>query len=261
MNTNPHIKEIHALKRQLDSDIANKLLIKLSNHVHQIMTNRKYKVSYLKEFYPKNKQLLGLNMNWGYCIKIRLRHWDDKNRFLEFNELLGTLLHELVHIKISPHDNRFYKLLGELWTEYENQLDAGFRPDGTRLEGRQLDNHDRLKMLEKRMWLGGLMGPAQKLGGTRIEASPAEAVRLATLKRIEDNKRCQHIHIDLTLEEDDQDEYEPDSTLSQNASHNGQLEDDHGVRDEPNHGKLDIIDLTDESDDTVLGKAEVIIID
>ena len=212
MNINPHIKEIQALKRQKDSDKANQLLIKLSNHVHKIMTNRGYKVLHLKEFYPKNKNLLGLNMNRGYCIKIRLRHPEDNIRFLEFNDLIGTMLHELVHNKFGPHDNKFYKLLDELWTEYEKSIGDGFMPDGVQLQGRKMDQEDRLKALEKRVWLASLMGPARKLGGGNKELSPAEMVRMATLKRIEENQRCKHV-LSLTLEESEDDEYEQDTTL------------------------------------------------
>ena len=32
-----------------------------------------------------------------------------------YNDVLGTVLHELVHIEIGPHNAKFYKMLDELW--------------------------------------------------------------------------------------------------------------------------------------------------
>ena len=261
MNNNPHIKEIQALKKQPDSSKANLLLIKLSNHVQRIMTKRCFKVLHLKEFYPKNKNLLGLNMNRGYMIKIRLRHPEDNTRFLEFNDLIGTMLHELVHIKVGPHDSKFYKLLDELWNEYEKSIADGFMPDGTKLQGRKLDSGERLKQLEKRIWLSSLMGNSQKLGGTIMELSPAEMVRMATLKRIEDNQRCQHIQVDLTQQNDSEDEYEIDTTIPLSFTPIlGSA--DLGTRIESKVlSSTEIIDLTDDSKSSNPENSNVIIID
>lgn len=48
-------------------------------------------------------------------ILIRLRHASDETRFLDFNSVLGTMLHEMVHNIHGPHHAAFYKLLDELW--------------------------------------------------------------------------------------------------------------------------------------------------
>lgn len=82
------------------------------------MRKRGWKVQHLCEFYPNNPNLLGkketniaferlyahaqcigLNINHGFKINIRLRpHYDD-TVFLDYNDLLGTMLHEQVDLK------------------------------------------------------------------------------------------------------------------------------------------------------------------
>lgn len=39
--------------------------------------------------------------------------------FYPFEHILGTLLHELTHMSIGPHNSQFYALLDVLWTEAE----------------------------------------------------------------------------------------------------------------------------------------------
>lgn len=65
-------------------------------------------------FSPKNRSLLGLNVGAGIHIKLRLRRPDRDEDFLPFHEVLDTMLHELCHNKISPHNASFYKLWDEL---------------------------------------------------------------------------------------------------------------------------------------------------
>ena len=60
---------------------------------------RKYQwtVGRLREMFPPNPALLGLNVNAGEEIRIRLRPAHNEHAFLPFDDLLGTMLHELVH--------------------------------------------------------------------------------------------------------------------------------------------------------------------
>jgi hypothetical protein len=48
-------------------------------------------------------------------ILVRLRHASDDSRFIDFNSVLGTMLHEITHNIHGPHNAAFYKLLDELW--------------------------------------------------------------------------------------------------------------------------------------------------
>ena len=84
----------------------------------------------LVEFLPKNPSLLGININGGAAIKVRLRPNNDPSRFLDYDDVLGagsrhivtshltsssgTLLHELAHIVRAPHDTLFYSTLKTL---------------------------------------------------------------------------------------------------------------------------------------------------
>lgn len=49
----------------------------------------------LSEFSPRNPGLLGLNVNRGAEVKIRLRPARDNSSFYDWNHILGTMLHEV----------------------------------------------------------------------------------------------------------------------------------------------------------------------
>ncbi|KAI9298332.1 WLM-domain-containing protein [Neoconidiobolus thromboides FSU 785] len=128
-----------ALKNRQDEDKANEILIKLAKHVEPIMKKRDWNVGKLKEFYPK-KLLLGMNVNKTEVIYIRLREINDFKVFINYWDLLGTLLHELVHIIHGPHDQKFYELLMELKYEVvkiinelnrSNLKETGYKLGGT----------------------------------------------------------------------------------------------------------------------------------
>ena len=99
----------------------------LLNRVHDlcrpIMIKRKWSVNLLTEFFPKDSNLLGLNVNQGEKICVRLRPANNRDAFLPYNSIVGTFLHELTHMQIAPHNAAFYALLDELWTECEAIMD------------------------------------------------------------------------------------------------------------------------------------------
>ncbi|RHY92021.1 hypothetical protein DYB26_009408 [Aphanomyces astaci] len=96
-------------KKQTKNDEAQRILERIAEHVLPICTKRRFKVRNLLEFFPKNANLLGMNVNEGWKIFLRLRPASHPTTFLPFEEILGTMLHELVHMKIGPHDAPFYK--------------------------------------------------------------------------------------------------------------------------------------------------------
>eukprot|EP00854_Cymbomonas_tetramitiformis_P003995 gene3994-4964_t len=85
-----------------------------AKQVQPLMRRRQWKVGVLLEFYPKSDCLLGLNVNHGQQVKVRLRPPGNESDFYPYEHILGTLLHELTHIKVSPHNAAFYKLLDEI---------------------------------------------------------------------------------------------------------------------------------------------------
>jgi hypothetical protein len=70
------------------------MLRKIASLVKPIMRQRSWKVGILCEFYPQARNLLGLNVNAGAKICLRLRYPSDQNQFLPLNEVVDTMLHE-----------------------------------------------------------------------------------------------------------------------------------------------------------------------
>jgi hypothetical protein len=77
-----------------------------------------YPVPVLAEFFPRDARLLGINVDMGARICVRLRPARDRDTLLSSEEVTGTLLHELVHCRIAPHNAAFYALLRELEDEH-----------------------------------------------------------------------------------------------------------------------------------------------
>jgi len=117
-------QEIKTLNKSFDSE-ARHLLTRAASQVKPIMIKRRWRVKSLQEFYPTSPSLLGLNINGGDVIQIRLRHPKQLNRFFSFYSILGTLLHELCHIECGPHNSQFYKLLNEITKECEELMAKG----------------------------------------------------------------------------------------------------------------------------------------
>ena len=100
--------EVNALKRRPRSDEAQVLLQRLADQVEPIMRAHQWRCTKLTEFVPKNAGLLGMNVN-RTKIMVRLRPAGALESFYPYEHLLGTLLHELVHMQISAHSAAFYK--------------------------------------------------------------------------------------------------------------------------------------------------------
>lgn len=127
--TQEPVGEILALKRQNCRDLAQEMLEKVYRYVLPIMKKRRYRVHKLCEFLPKTQNLLGLNVNHGQRISLRLRYHHNPQEFLPFESVLGTMLHELCHNTYGPHNQQFFSLLDELTTEMEDMIAKGFTGD------------------------------------------------------------------------------------------------------------------------------------
>lgn len=102
-----------------NSEEAKKLLTKLVAATAKVLVRRKWSVGILREFYPSNAHLLGLNENGGQTIRVRLRSARDKNVFLPWEDVLGTMVHELTHNSVSSHSAEFYSLMDKVYDEVE----------------------------------------------------------------------------------------------------------------------------------------------
>ncbi|KAM3420019.1 hypothetical protein BST61_g3330 [Cercospora zeina] len=165
------------------SDDALLLLRKIASVVKPIMRKRGWKVSVLAEFLPPEPNLLGLNINKGYKICVRLRYHNNPGLFLPFEECVDTMLHELSHNVWGPHDSNFHKLWDELRDEHEvlvrkgytgeGFLGAGHRVGGAYAGSHQLPPHELRRLArasaEKRKKQRTLsIGSGQRLGGAPI---------------------------------------------------------------------------------------------
>jgi uncharacterized ubiquitin-like protein YukD len=123
LGTRPSSRTPHAFE-------ARRLLLKLATDpaVVHIMAQRKYRVGTLAEMDPIDdhlaekmegggSRLLGYNTNGGLSIHVRLRT-TDLTGFEPYSALLDTLLHELVHNEVGPHNDHFWHLFGQLKADY-----------------------------------------------------------------------------------------------------------------------------------------------
>ena len=94
----------------------------------RIMKEREWRVGLLAELDPiddrhaekmegEGKRLLGYNTNAGAQIHVRLRT-EDLGGFLPYPALIDTLLHELAHNEVGPHNEQFWHLFCQLKADY-----------------------------------------------------------------------------------------------------------------------------------------------
>jgi hypothetical protein len=127
--------EIRTLQLEGDS-IAADLLERAAHVTLPVMACRGWYVRSLVEFLPRGERLLGRNWNKGEKIEIRLRKSKREQSwysnmcfrdlsaisFFPFEEIVGTLLHELVHNSIGPHGRQFKNLLEVIRQECEENM-------------------------------------------------------------------------------------------------------------------------------------------
>ncbi|CAK7218038.1 hypothetical protein SCUCBS95973_003354 [Sporothrix curviconia] len=121
------------------ADDALHILRRVASLVKPLMRARRWKVRELAEFYPEQANLLGLNINRGQKILLRLRYpGGDASLFLPLEQIADTLLHELAHIVHGPHDVVFQALWDQLRDEHMALALKGFTGAGFLSEGRRL---------------------------------------------------------------------------------------------------------------------------
>ncbi|KAK9824520.1 hypothetical protein WJX72_011052 [[Myrmecia] bisecta] len=210
--TDPYkVQDIKILQKRRDSNKAVELLQKVACQVQPVMRTRCFRVPLLSEFDPRNPNLLGLNVGGGggstQEIKLRLRRAGDGD-FYPYESVLGTMLHELTHNNISPHNASFYKLLDELTEECEDFMTKGITGSGAgfdvpgmgRLGGKGfMPVHNPpthrlrdtiVKAAEERTKLQQLMHPGpRRLGGAGAlqGLTPAQAAARAAERRAQDS--------------------------------------------------------------------------
>lgn len=155
------------------------MLRRIASLVKPIMRKRGWRVQILAEFLPPEQNLLGLNINHGFKICIRLRYHNNPDLFLPLEQVVDTMLHELSHNVWGEHDSNFHRLWDELRDEWETLTRKGYTGEGFLSKGRQLGGghvpspHEMRRLArasaEKRQARSKLTkGSGQKLGGTPL---------------------------------------------------------------------------------------------
>ncbi|KAJ4199585.1 hypothetical protein NW767_008008 [Fusarium falciforme] len=159
-------------------------LKKVASLVKPIMRARNWKVRELAEFYPEQGNLLGLNVNRGMKICLRLRHAGDRNQFMSIESVVDTMLHELSHIVHDAHDSKFHALWDQLRDEHQGLVlkgytGEGFLSEGHRLGGSRMPQREARRLAreaaEKRRARPGGTGSGKRLGGAGPR--PGENIR------------------------------------------------------------------------------------
>ncbi|BGP47247.1 hypothetical protein JCM10450v2_003099 [Rhodotorula kratochvilovae] len=197
---------ITVLKSQPRADEALELLRKIHGLVKPIMKKHGWYLPVLSEFFPSNPNLLGINVNAGAKICIRLRPAHDPHSFLPLEDsLLGTMLHELTHNVRGPHDDLFFKQLDALQDEFDKVQKTGylaFTGSGNRVgEGVAHDapgglrgaREKALRRLEERERVRKILGQGGRLGGAVPDARGkrrGDILAEAAERRLRAKKMC-----------------------------------------------------------------------
>ncbi|KAK4145532.1 WLM domain-containing protein [Dichotomopilus funicola] len=147
-------------------DEALHLLKRIASMVKPIMRAHGWRVGKLSEMYPSQANLLGLNVNRGEEILLRLREPYDRSQFLPFERVVDTMLHELCHNVHGPHDDKFNALWNGLREELEGLMMKGFTGDNFLGSGQRLG--------------GGYLPPQEARRLARAEAERRRAANMAS---------------------------------------------------------------------------------
>ncbi|KAI5966457.1 uncharacterized protein KGF55_000766 [Candida pseudojiufengensis] len=196
-----NVSKIGSLMRYETRDYANQLLHDAVKAVAPIIHEYNFKVGILSEMFPKKANLLGLNVNKGQKILLRLRYHHNENEFLPMCDIIGTFLHELTHNFHGAHDKKFYDFLKELEDKYDkirygSSGNSGYRCEENKLgfgmlragivdvRARRLAQFNKVNFKNESRALGS---------DSKVTKPPLDArqARLeAAMRRLEDSKRC-----------------------------------------------------------------------
>jgi len=202
---NSNLYKIHATKELTtmpNPALAKDLLERLIATTAKVVLNRKWSVKILKEFYPKNSSLLGLNVNAGSSIMIRLREAKDMQVFLPWNSILGTMIHELIHNEIGEHSAEFYTLMDKVYDEVEACMMSSSSSSSFQLyNNKDLGNHNDINSSKIYTFDGKYFKAKASVtisNGTNDGISLKEQIAIATISRFDEAEKKKKKIKDLT---------------------------------------------------------------
>ncbi|KAJ3241512.1 hypothetical protein HDU78_001810 [Chytriomyces hyalinus] len=178
-----------------DANNAKNLLIRLREDIGVIEVMRKHQwfVGTLTELHPAEKEILGFNRNKGAEISLRIRT-DDLAGFRHYRTVVSVLMHELVHMVHSDHDDKFHALNRVLNKEYDEfSVGRSVGTDG-RVDGSRAFSVD--EEVEDSVQRYGYQGGSFVLGGSSGTTSDDTAKREMMLAAAE-NRRLKKWEQDL----------------------------------------------------------------
>jgi DNA-dependent metalloprotease WSS1 len=118
-------QKMKVLTKMPRSDQAMDTMKRIADQVKPLCVKYKWTVRSFEEFFPDNNGLLGMNVNWGQKIFVRLRSGHDD--FMLYERVLATMLHELTHMEHGNHSADFYRFLDALTDECDALIRKGIR--------------------------------------------------------------------------------------------------------------------------------------
>ena len=175
--------EVRPLKNFARADDAHRTLESVCAQVRPLMAARKWRVPLVEEFFPSNASLQGMNVGGGAKIFLRLRPARDRAEFLHFDHVLATMLHELAHNEVGPHNAAFHALNDVLRAEVEALQAKGVTGDKpTHAPG--------FWAPAGTLSTGVATGPGARLGGARLPGSAAAATTATNRTAVREAMLC-----------------------------------------------------------------------
>jgi DNA-dependent metalloprotease WSS1 len=149
-----HLTSCHHIPTLPSADQANMLLQRVVREFEGIARDRGYNVVSVSEMCccgdgldhqpgSRRKRRKQPDNVWGYnqwtsrgggrkvhTIHLRLRHPSDHSKFLLYEDVAGTMAHELAHCEHGPHNDKFFKLMDEILEQHAVLMAAGLSRNG-----------------------------------------------------------------------------------------------------------------------------------
>ena len=255
----PRMKVKH-IPTLCDADACLRLLTRIHNEFYPIIERRGYRVVSVSEMcccgdgldHEKGRKrklkIMGSNVLGYNCtrsarskthtIHLRLRDSNNHNRLFSYEEVAGTMAHEMAHCEHGPHNAAFYKLMDEILEQHAVYMAKGIvaDKDGFPMNsenaytlGGGARGNNALEAAQRRQRQQKFMpqGP-QKLGGDlgfQSWLAPGQAAgQAAEARRLRDEVWCQPcqasdvIELSSDSEEEDNESVMNDGKLAAGAS-------------------------------------------
>ncbi|KAG7664197.1 uncharacterized protein J8A68_002260 [[Candida] subhashii] len=285
-----NIGRIGSLNRYPDKEYANSLLHDVAKLVAPIIHENNFKVGTLCEMFPNDPNLLGLNVNRGQKILLRLRYHSNDRSFYPMSDIVGTFLHELTHNLYGAHDQKFYDFLDKLKKRFEEIQYGGGANMNYRCEEERLGSKydafsnaatirdKRLKELSKPKYKaevrvlgsGSSLGPGKARPTNTGPIDPVQKQRQLRLLMLEAAERRQRdskwCHSEAVGKEEVPDDADLDIIEigdDDDDGDNGSARKVQKVQNDSNKTNVkEVVDLTkDEENDNKLVDNEIVVID